>query len=513
MGEFADQLLTRLEAERTFPPPGVRRVWEEKARWVAHRESDRDYLAVSAGFDSARSRYHVDPLPDRISGAFASLVFGREPEVTPGNESDRAVLEDLVAENRLGQELQRAERVRSSEGEVWWRLHLDRRISERALLEWHSRLGVIPLFLGGRLKAVAFVSRLTPGGSEDGRVDRHFEVHDETDVTNVLFVGSNDTIGHPRPLTENPETADLVEAFAHGLPDIPAGWVPNRLGVERTSGISDYAGIEDYFWDLNESLVTASRNASLTAKKRMLVPAAALDEQGRLRDEDVIVNEVLDAALGDSGGSGNAYRVLEYSFDAQALIFWQDSLARNALTRVGLIPQFVGVAVEGDGLALSGTALRVRLIPTVNAAADKGAEWDSTLPDVLALAQLLDAHPWDGEPGQAWTRPDVEPALDRGHALPSDPNEEADRIALLRSAKVISLEEAVRELHPDWEEEQVLEEVARLEDETAASTPAVFTGALPAAENGGPPPEDVPQPDAAAGPDQGPPPGQDAPVR
>lgn len=474
MGDAAVALLGRLEAAPSWPPPDVAAAWNDKARWVAHREADRDALAVLIGHDAAQGRYRVDPLPVRISEAFANLTFGRTPTVTAAAEADADNLAAIVAASDLGASLQRAEVTRSSEGEVWWRVVLDRASQPRPVVQWHSRLGVIPAFAAGRLTACAFVSRYDAAGI----VYRHMEVHDATEIANVLYAGANDQLGGRVALATIPQTDRLLEEVRHGLPGVPAGWIPNRVGTDPTRGTSDYAAIEDYLLDLNEALQTAHANAQLTARRRMIVPQSALDEQGRLRKDDVIVAEQLDAAMADSPTPGNAFRVLEYSFDADALITYQDALARGALTRVGLVPQFVGLPSGPEGTALSGTALRVRLIPAVNAAEGKAAYWDAALPHVLGLLQLVDAAPWDGEPGTGWADPASPPKVDRGATLPTDPQEEADRIGALRAAKVISLEESVREVHPSWPAAQVDAELERLASEQAA--PPIF-GTVPGA--------------------------------
>jgi hypothetical protein len=49
-----------------------------------------------------------DPLPERISDAFADLIFGADPSFTAADEADQERLDDLIDENDLPSELQRA---------------------------------------------------------------------------------------------------------------------------------------------------------------------------------------------------------------------------------------------------------------------------------------------------------------------------------------------------------------------------------------------------------------------
>jgi hypothetical protein len=399
----------------------------------------------------------VDPIPEKISRAFARLVWP-SVAVTAPDDRDQPLYDAVRDANELGTELKRSVLTSSSEGEIWWRLRRDLDVADVPLVEWYSRTAVVPLWVGQKLKAAAFVSRYDRDGPD---VWRHMEVHDAESVTNVLYLGRENGLGSRVALRSIEETAGLADQWRHDL-GMLAGRIVNLEGADFRAGVSDYDGILDFLLALNEAATIGKENARLTLKRRVTAPASAVDERGELpAGKEVIVIDAVEQQLGE-GQTAAAFKVLEYSFDAAALIEWQRHLVEVALTRVGITPQFVG-ATGTEGLAASGTALRVRLLPTVSAAEDRAEDGKRRVPHILSLAARLDAKPFDeGGFGRPWRDPVTLPAVEPGPALPHDENEETDRHVAAVSGRVESRETAVRGLHPDWSDEQVAAELDRI---------------------------------------------------
>jgi hypothetical protein len=462
VGFYADRLIDKLRRPGPWPPPWVDRPWKDTARWIAHREGDREVLRMLAGWTDRQRRYRIDPLAEKISEAYADLLYSRPPIITAANESDQDVLDDLVRENRLVSELPRSWVTASSEGEVFWRLLVDKNAADHPLIEWHSRVGVIPYFIGKKLVAAAFVSRLEEWGS-DQYAWRHFEVHDGTDVYNLLFRGHDRVLGEIVDVDQHPDTAGLIDARAHGLPSMPCGWIPNKLGTDPTRGISDYASIEDFLLDLNESVSVAAENMRLTAKKRVAGPASMLDSAGNFNASTEFL--VVDSD-DDIDGDRVVPKVIEYSFDAAAMIAYQDQVARQAITRAGLNGQFAGVPVDAEGAALSGVAYRIRLIPSVNAGDKRGSLADPELQRMIYLAALVDAQPEDdGGFGRAWVQPEEPPSVERQTALPEDLQEMASRHSTLKAQGLISLRTSLEERYPNRSPDWIDDEIERIQGE------------------------------------------------
>jgi hypothetical protein len=488
-----------------WPIAAERRILERINTWVALRESDRDAIKRVANWRDQRRDYRVDPLPERIAEAWAHYLYGDDPTVAPANEADDANLEAIVEANELPSELERAAGLCVSEGEVWARGYVDVDVAPVPLVDWVSRRAIFPLWQGPRLRAAAIVTELAdPAGHKDS-VYRAFECHAAGVVVNVLYRGGPEKIGREVDLAAHPATALLAPEWQHNLPAAGAPdavglliRVPNRLRSDRRVGVSDYAGILDTLLDLNEATVIGAHNARLTARKRAIVSAGALNNATTRNDlelapeeggpgslvsrrntatfdtsEEVFVEDPLDAELGRAATS--PFRVLEYAFDADALIAWKRHLAEEALTRVGLTPQYVGTITDGnDGYAMSGTALRIRLIATDKTGRGKARHWDDRVPKLLRLLALLDAlADTNGGFGRQWTDAASLPVVERAPGLPEDDLEEAQRHQALVSARIESRRAAIMDLHPDWDDKRIDDELGLI---AADAPPAGMLG-------------------------------------
>jgi Phage portal protein, SPP1 Gp6-like len=441
--------------------------------WIAIRESDRDRIAklIEWDNDSKGRKYKVDPLGERISQAFSDLLFGEDPEWKAGDEADEEQLTALVKENDFASELRSAVVDASSEGEIWWRCYVDPDESEFPMVEFVSRLDVIPLFHGRKLAAAAFISVLF---TQEILLDkqrvvqfwRHITIDTDGETRNLLFKGQMGELGVRVPLDTQPETADLPDEWKSGLPFMLSGRVLNKRGRDKRLGISDYQGIKDQLLDLNEAAVIMAENARMSGKSRMIVPANAVDSEGKVDlGADVIVDEGVESFDAGSGARGGPYAVLEYTFQAEQLIAYQNHLIAVAQTRVGLASQFMGGSRSGsEGSATSGTALRTRFIPTVLAASGKGRYWDAAMPKILLALQQLDAmDAGSGGCGHHWVSPNEPPMIERSSVLPEDPSEAVDLRVTSVAGEVESVEAAIRKLNPEFSDEQVEEELGKIQ--------------------------------------------------
>lgn len=508
-----DLLLDELTRDGRWPPRRELRLHEQIATHRAFLESDRAALRIMAGWPRDRD-YKVDPLAELMADAWADHLYGEELTIEPANERDANALAALLEGNGdITADLHEAERSIVGEGEQWWRIYRDEEVADYPLLEWHSRDVVVPLFVGGgagRLIAAAVVTELEQHPRRRRAVYRHFEVHADGLVEHVLFRGTKTRIGETVPLGEHPELADLDDAlsgtfpeprqWAHGLPML-MGRIINGRRVDRRfrAGVSDYHRVQDFLLDLNEAATIGAENMRLTAKRRVVVSEDALRQPARGPDlidrgdgvldfadskvragfdagEDVLVVSRLDAELGQSPDS--TFKVLEYSFDAEALITYKRDAVETAVTRVGLTPVYLGLRTgEGDGQAVSGTHLRLRLIPTTKAGQGKRRPHERALPHVLALMARLDALSGaDGGFGRAWADPTTEPAVEFATSLPRDDVEDAQVEATLVGAGLRSRRTSIESQHPDWTPELVDEELDRIADERPATSAAAGLG-------------------------------------
>lgn len=488
---YADQLLSEVESSDVWPLKRERHILSEVHKRRAWRRGEKRVLEMLAKWDTRctelfvgeeKREYVHDPLAKRIAGAFADFLFGDSPEVTAHNERDQAWLDLILDENRLPSILHRAERVTASEAESWWHIWTDRETALTPLVEFVSRLRVVPLWRGDRLLAVAFATILA---DEDDVIWRHLEVHADGQVVNALFEGDRNKLGGRRNLGARPEMAGVEETWSHGLP-ILAGRVVNELDDDHALGIGEYDQIQDLLLALNEARTIGAENTRLTAKKRLFVNSALVEPEGTFdAGQDIVQVDGQGNVLGESG-SAPPVSAVEYSYDAQPLIAHNQDLESTILSRVGLVPQIIGHQV--DGQAESGTSIRLRFLPTEIAADGKSREWLDRLPIIVQRLMLVDQLPAErGGFGRTYAEAGAPPTVELGSILPEDDNEIATENALAVQAGIRSVETAVRKQNPDWSDQDVQDELDRIKgDQPQMPEPAP------------PPGPDHMQPDPAA---------------
>lgn len=472
MADPIERLVTRLEGSKSWPPANERAARRELRLFRALRETDRDHIKAHLDWDSDRS-YVVDPLPERIPGCWADMIFGEAPTFTPAAEADKDALDALLQANAVADNLQEAVKIASSEKEAWWRIVVDHALSH-PLIEWRSPISTYSLSAGHQTLAVAFVDRLQAPGDEDddNAVWRFVEYQERGRIVQRLYRATSggaeeaDTpdrgLGAPRELADHPETADLEEEWNHSLDVMLAGCVRNGRGARPTAGRSDYVGPLDLLLQLNETTTVGSENMRLSGKKRAVVTPDMLDENGQFPSgTDVFVANQTDGDPDDK--AGNLVQV-EWQFEAAPLIAWKEDLADTALTRARIAPQLIGRFTEG---AQTGPALRARLLDSILCAEGKARAWETEVPNALCAAQLVDALPEEqGGFGHQWSSSGEAPGMDRKDSLPVDATEETQRLASELSAELISRRTAIAERHPEWDGDRIEEELKFIDEDT-----------------------------------------------
>ena len=473
--DYADQLIAEMTASEVWPLKRERHILQEVHKRRAWRRGEKRVLEMLAKWDTRctelfvgeeKREYIHDPLAKRIAGAFADFLFGDEPTTVAHNERDQDWLDFICSENRLPSILHRAERVAASEGEAWWHGWVDREVALSPLVEFVSRLRVVPLWRGDRLLAAAFISILA---DEDDVVWRHLEVHGDGRVVNAVFEGTRNQLGTRRDPKLRPEMQGVEEVWAHGLP-ILAGRIVNELDDDHELGIGEYDQIADLLLALNEARTIGAENTRLTAKKRLFVTESLMSPEGTFdAGSDVVQVSAQGGALGE-GGSTPPVSAVEYSYDAAPLIAHNQDLESTILSRVGLVPQIIGHQV--DGQAESGTSIRLRFLPTEIAADGKSREWADRLPIILQRLMLVDQLPAErGGFGRTYAEAGAPPTVELGSILPENDTEITTEAATAVTAGIRSVEQAVRDQHPEWSDQDVMDELERIHGDTPSVAP------------------------------------------
>lgn len=481
MPDYGEELIAELMRSDCWPLKRERRARAIVAERRALRKGDRPELKTMARWhqhtkEGVERDYVVDPLARRIAGGFADFLFGEDPTfLSDGYQDD---LDQVVKENNLPARLHRGERMVVSEGEGYWKLHVNKEIAPCALIEFRSRLSVVPLFYGDRMLACAFVSEVaretgpeTEGDENPAEIVwRHAEVHCDGVVRNLLFRGFHDRLGDKIGLSAQPRTAAMLEEWHHELPML-AGRVVNDLEDDDTLGEGEYDQVRDLLLALNEAATIAVENARLTGKDRIFVAGRFTDISGGFdASMEVFQLDKAGATLGESEDKPPVYAV-EKTYDADPLWLHITKLVHTILSRVGLVAKFIGDATEG-GVDASGRSIRLQFMPTTNAAKGKGREWDGKLPMIADLMLRVGALSVEkGGFGRTYKDAGL-PSVSRGDVLPVDEGETITDNATAVTAEIRSRRTAIRETNPDWSEQEIEEELDRIRSDSDLSLPS-----------------------------------------
>ncbi|HWO67047.1 MAG TPA: phage portal protein [Umezawaea sp.] len=438
------------------------------------------------------TKFHV-PLASDIAAKSAKLLFAEPPTFTVGNSGTQDVLNDIVEESLHAKLLEAAE-VCAGLGGVYLRQVWDTTISDRPWLQAvHADAGV-PEWRAGRLKAVTFWRIIE---ETDSQVWRHLERHESGRILHGLYEGTQSHLGTKVPLAEMEATADLVESLDDGdwietgVDKLTAGYIPNirpnRLWRKNPAaadlGRADISGSEEVLDKIDETWTAWMRDIRI-AKGRVFVASTYLQNNGPGQGGYFDADREIYAALNMLPQAGNnapitvsqfAIRVEEHSRTAR-------ELTTEVLRTCGYSQQTFGLT--GD-VAATATEVTARERDSFLTRSHKILYWKPELADQVETLLAVYKAKLGG-------KVEVErPKVEFPDGVATDPEQQARTIQLLDAAGALSTKTKVEMLHPDWEKQQVDEEVELIQG-AALEDPGAFTGGGPINIQGPQPPADTP---------------------
>ncbi|QVJ03053.1 hypothetical protein KGD82_13545 [Nocardiopsis eucommiae] len=308
---------------------------------------------------------------------------------------------------------------------------------------------------------------------------RHLERHEPGKVFHGLYEGTRDQLGQKLPLADRPETAGFrvgadggIATGAEGLAVVYVpNMRPNRLMRGSPLGRSDFQGAEQLMDALDEAYSSWMRDVRL-AKARLVVPDAYLDTHGRGKGASFdMEREVFAQMKGLQGGSDKFTDLIkEVQFDIRVDEHERtcQHLAQQIVRSAGFSAQTFG---EGPAdLAITATEVQHRERRTYATRDRKIGYWQ---PELGAFAKvLLEIDKTQFRSGVTPQRPTVE----WPDGVQDAPEATARTVQLLEAARAASTEVKVRIVHPDWDDDQVLEEVKKISDENPIVDPMATAG-------------------------------------
>lgn len=289
------------------------------------------------------------------------------------------------------------------------------------------------------------------------------------------------TGGASRSYTYNPEhdrvPLNTLEELA-GWPDLRRTGVDEILIVPITLGgddegtiygRSDYADIIGLQGELNNRVTQEGEILDKHADPWLSGPPSMLDEKGAIDNKNRYINV-------EAGDQEPAYLV----WDGQLMAVNQQivRLINHIILTAGLSPE--SFQVDTAGGAESGRALRMRQHRTADAVEMRQIVYGEALRRVISIASKLGGVRGDAPDGAAQVRALLEPQdinIEWPDGLPADPLEEIERTTLEVQGKLLSRRTAIENLHSDWTQERIDQELAHIDGEKQSGERRIGLGA------------------------------------
>lgn len=362
-------------------------------------------------------------------------------------------------------------------------------------LGWDDELGielaeliepdtVLPTFRWGRLASAIVWEDLDV---YEGKRWRHLEHHERGVIRHELWLcgpavaGSSreaaplDEMVTTRPLTDHPATRDLDPYI-----DLPPG-MADRLALhyvanadsktKRAGGRSDTEGSEGLMAGLDLTVSGMLRDVDL-GKGRVLVDESVLTRTGVLGSVFFDKDARYLSPVGSSGMSEKQLQIVQFAIRADDHLAIARDLIQRIVSAGGYSPESLSV-VQGS-LPEAASARRARERASLRTSERKAGRWRPVIAEALSSLAVIRAYLNDD---------DIDPpevTVTIRNSMAPDTHEVATMVAAAYAAGVMSPQTAVRELHPTWKEERVLEEVAALAtnstDELARRIQQIYLG-------------------------------------
>jgi hypothetical protein len=440
---------------REWPPKSEAALWDiigtrrrrytnDAAELFTYRV-DLHVAGDAAATASRQKDYTPVPLARDIARFSSQLLFSDPPKLTLDGDAETQALDSWAAFNRLPEFLADAGDAIASEGSGALRIIVDDHVSGRfPLVVFEPSDRVIWATAHGRYTTggVVVVER---DGEESGVRWRLLEYHGVGVVRRALFRGGLTRLGSRVELGAGPlEFRELRDEVQTGVDR------PTLIKWDNVpGGHSDITGL-DGLLDAVDDAETVGRKKLKASKPLAFVHRKLADSAGNA-DLDGVIWTGADI-LSPVEESKELASVIQGRMEAEDHRIYADHLRELAVSMAGYSLASWGF---GDGgRADSGRALKLRQVRTLLTRSGKERMAREAISEAVgvAVAMML---------GRSAVEP-LKPEIQFGDGFPLDRVELAQELATLRGEGLISTRQALRELHPDWDESRVETEIAEI---------------------------------------------------
>lgn len=410
---------------------------------------------------------HV-PVANDIAETSSAFLFGEAPLIRFNSDSEgmkeaQSTLDKMLTESGFYQKLVEAAEVASAIGGVYAKIAWDSEVSEWPIPVIAQCEQAFPEFKFGKLVKVTLVYEVSNDGST---VKRLAEAIEKGKITNELYVGSSDNLGHKASLSECEATKDLKETIDTAdvmtcfyIPNM----LPNKLNRQSPMGRSDYQG-QETLMDALDEVFSAWMVDIQIARGKIHVPSGYVKELAGGKTKfniDTMMYEELDV-----DPTAMTKPVEATQFDIRSQQFEQTclNLLDRIITSAGYSPQSFGLNIAGR--AESGTALNVRERKSFSTTSKKQAYWEPAIKAMVTAMCVIYNSFLGGKLSN-----ELEVNVEFMDSVSNNLTEVSNSVKVLSDAKAASTETKIRMVHPEWTDTQVQEEIERINNDESAGMP------------------------------------------
>lgn len=411
---------------------------------------------------------HV-PIANDIAETSSAFLFSESPIIrfdteSEGMSSEQDMLNKMLTESGFFRKILEAAEVASAIGGVFIKVAWDSELSEYPIPVIAQCEQAFPIFKFGQLVKVTLVYEM---GNDGSTVYRLAETIEKGLISNEVFVGSADNLGHKILLKDYVETKDMEEFIDTAdvmtcvyIPNL----LPNKLNRQSPMGRSDYHGIETLMDALDEVFSAWMVDVQI-ARGKIHVPSGYIKELAGGKQKfniDMMAYEELDI---DPTAMTNPISATQFEIRSEEFEKTSLNLLDRIITSAGYSPQSFGLNIAGR--AESGVALNVRERKSFSTTNKKESYWEDALKKLVYAMCMIKQQFLGGSFKSDLTALNI--AFSDG--ISNNLSEVSNSVKTLSDAKAISTDTKVRMIHPEWCDKQIVEEVERILNDSSSGMP------------------------------------------
>jgi hypothetical protein len=391
-----------------------------------------------------------------LSRLSADMLFGEHPKITAQNDNTNKGIENIIDNNNLYTSLYESALGNSFRGDSCLKVRYGKRSKYKTELEPIISVHNPSLFFVEQSPDdIRQVDRQVVGWiieEEDKSWDRlRLEVHEPGIIYNYLYRISGGVIQFEEEIRK--VYPDKTEEQETGVDGFLIQHIPNWRTDTDFWGISDYVDIKPLQDEANNRISQIARVLDKHAEPKMKGPSEALDDNNKI--------EVSGSKYFPYSKESVEPNYFTWEAKLEAAFKEVDYLLKMMFLVTETSPDAFGLSE--NNIAESGRALKYRLMRLLAKISRKKIYYDEGIKKALYVAQALESN------NSSSYKPET-PTITWRDGLPDDEVETASITESLERSGSISVEESVRKNNPNWGEDRIKKEIARIEARKAVDS-------------------------------------------